>query len=187
MPALRQQIRLCSRAQWIMAATACVLVAGFYLVGYRPTTRRLETLRKLIDESRNQITLASAQTRRLPAVAAELGSLREQLSGSKSLSHRSEIALFLKEIAELGQRASLKLDYKQPDEMTANTLFAQQQIKLKFQGSFASVFSFLRQTESMRQLTRTKSLLIRSEESAPGQVSVEMAMNIYFTSEDSGQ
>ena len=66
---------------------------------------------------------------------------------------------------------------------TRSELFAEQPVSLKFEGDFLSVFSFLRQTEEMQRLTRVRELRLRSDDRAarPGQVEVELSMNIYFS------
>jgi Tfp pilus assembly protein PilO len=61
-------------------------------------------------------------------------------------------------------------------------LFAEQPVSLKFEGDFLKVFSFLRQTEQMQRLTRVRELKIKNNRSnKPGQVEVELSMNINLT------
>jgi Tfp pilus assembly protein PilO len=181
---LQRQIQFCARAQWTLGGAIVVLLGGTYLLGYRPASRELGLLDADIGARQRELAGGSDKTKVLPQLSAEVKTLKARLQGAKTLPNRSDIAQFLKDIAQLSQQSSLKLDYKQVDSTMRGELFSQQQVKLRFEGNFASVFSFLRQTEAMQRLTRTRSINIQRNQGASGTVSVEMAMNMYFTPEE---
>jgi hypothetical protein len=61
--------------------------------------------------------------------------------------------------------------------------FWQMPIELKFEGDFSNVFSFLQQTEAQKRLTRVKKIELKAKDREPGQVQVQLTMNIYYLTE----
>ena len=54
-------------------------------------------------------------------------------------------------------------------------------IDMRFKGTFAELFRFLRQARSMSRLTHVESLNIRNNANLTGACGIDMMMNVYFT------
>jgi Tfp pilus assembly protein PilO len=181
---LRNQLDWCTKAQAILGLTLGVVLVGFYLFGYRPSSGKVSDLQLEIDHKRVALMNNNTQVKILPAVAAAVTELKTRLDKyDKQLPRQQELDRFIKDIDSMVQTGSLQKYSVSPGVLPIRSeMFAEQPVSLKFQGDFIKVFSFLRQTEQMQRLTRVRELKIKSDRAAkPGQVEVELSMNIYFS------
>jgi Tfp pilus assembly protein PilO len=151
---------------------------------YRPSSAKLADLQ--LETSHKQVALINnnTQVRILPAVESAVNELKTRLNNyDKQLPRQQELDRFIKDIDTMVRNASLQKYAVNPSVLPIRSeMFAEQPVSLKFQGDFIKVFSFLRQTEQMQRLTRVRELKIKSDRATkPGQVEVELSMNIYFS------
>jgi Tfp pilus assembly protein PilO len=183
---LQKQITWCTRAQWTLGAVIVALTGGFYLFGYRPITQRQAQLQVQIAARQFELSDTGSKAHVLPQVATEVKILRLKLEGSKRLPKQNDLAQFMRDITQLSSQSSLKNFHVKPDEATRTELYSSMPIKLTFEGDFVNVFSFLRQTETMQRLTRTRSISLTSkgDDDKSGTVKAELSMNIYFSADE---
>ena len=184
MPTLRKQIILFARAQAGLWGVMGALLSGFCLLGYQPARDELDSLNAEMGATQRQLARSHAKTTMLPHLAAEVRSLQAEPFSSRTLSKRDDLGQFLKDLSQQARELSVKLEYAPPDPPVRGELFSQQQIKLRLEGSFDSVFAFLRRIEATQRLTRTKSVEIRRKPGQAGTVNVEIALNVYFAPEE---
>jgi Tfp pilus assembly protein PilO len=179
---LQNQVAWFTRAQWTLAAAMVLLVGGFYLAGYRPESRRLDELKNLLGQHQQELSASQSKTRILPDVASEVERLKVRLEKLKSMPRQQELSQFIKDIAQLGQQASLKRFDLKPGMPARDERFNQLPVQLTFEGDFVNVYSFLRHTEELQRLMRVRGMNIKGKDKL-GQVKVQLAMNIYFAAE----
>ncbi|HEY7088528.1 MAG TPA: type 4a pilus biogenesis protein PilO [Tepidisphaeraceae bacterium] len=184
MPTLQNQIKWSCRAQWTLATAIALLLGGFFLLGYRPQTQRLGTLREQIAQNQRDLSADRDQTKILPRVQSEVEVLRARLARYKALPKQQELPQFLKDVFQLGQQASLKrfdlkpgVPVRDPDQR-----YNELPLRLTFDGDFVNVYSFLRHTEELQRLTRVRAMNVRGKDRG-GLVKVDVTMNIYFAGE----
>jgi len=186
MAALRNQLEWCGKAQAILGVCLIVILGGFYLFGYRPASTKLADLQQMIASKRRDLLDNTAKVKILPDVIVAVNELRSRLEKfDKQLPRQQEMDRFINDINKMVHNASLKKVFVNPAVVPVRSeMFAEQPVQLRFEGDFMNVFSFLRQTEEMQRLTRVKELKVHniSDKTAkPGQVEVELSMNIYFS------
>lgn len=185
MLALESQIKWNARLQKIVISSFVLMIAGFYFLGYLPESRRQRDMMKTVALRTVELRENSQRGMDLTAVAAEVQKLQARLDGSKKLPAQNDLAEFIREMTQLSQQSSLKKFQYKPEPAKRSELFAMLPIQVTFEGDFVSVFSFLRQTESMQRLIRISQLNLRSRDgSATGTVQVELSMNIYFSPDE---
>lgn len=180
MIALRQQGSWCRKAQIIMSAALLVIVGSFYLFGYRPLTAEKKSLAVQVADRQKRLADNSRQLKVLPEVAAEVRDLRARLDGQKKLPRESDLFQFIRDLTRLKQNWSLSRFQYKPEASRRNEYFAQLPIQLSFEGDFVSVYSFLRQIEDLERLTRVRTISLKGRPEQPGEVQVELTMNIYY-------
>ena len=161
-----------------------LLVAGFYLFGYRSQDRRQKELTALLAERERDLKASKTQTRILPEVATEVDRLRARLERSKkSIPKQQDLAPFIREVTQLGQQASLRKPLIEPKPAARGARVSELPISLTFDGDFVNVYSFLRNLEEMPRLTRIRQMKITSKDKT-GQVRGQVLLNIYFQPEE---
>ncbi len=159
-----------------------VLVAAFYLFGYRPTTGRMSDLRAQIETKARELESNQVRTKVRPEVEQMVTDKRRLLAKfDKQLPRNVEWGQFLNDITLLRDQAGLRDCHIIPTGAKPNDLFVEFPINVKFQGDFLSVFSFLRQMEQMQRLTRVRDLTVTTRKPGSGVVDVSLSMNIYYT------
>jgi Tfp pilus assembly protein PilO len=170
--------------QWSLAVATVLLVAGFYLVGYRPQDRRQKELTAMLAERQRDLKASKTQTRILPQVATEVDRLRARLERSKkSIPKQQDLAPFIREVTQLGQQASLRKPLIEPKPAVRGPRVSELPISLTFDGDFVNVYSFLRNVEEMPRLTRIRQMKITGKDKT-GQVRGQVLLNIYFQPEE---
>lgn len=182
MGTLREQIRWYGRGQMVLAGLLALFVAGLWVLGLHPASLRMSELRDQIEARRGELSFNRNRAKNLPIVTMEVEHLRRKLERyGKKMPHGPELGQFIKDLTQISQRVSLRKMQSQPGVPRRNPLFAEMPINLKFEGDFASVFSFLQEAEAMPRLTRVKNMTVKATQPGGGQVQVELAMSIYFS------
>jgi Tfp pilus assembly protein PilO len=177
---LQNHVRWFIRIQWALGALMVVMLGVFLIVGYRPRIARLQQLDEQISQSQYELRESQAKTRILPAVAADVKHLRQQLDASKKLPPQQERPEFMKEVTRLGQLCSLRnLTFKEGMPVRS-ALFCELPVSLSFEGDFLDASNFIWHTEQMTRLSRIRNMTIKATDGALGEVAVQMSMNIYF-------
>ena len=177
---LQNHVRWFIRAQWALGALMVALLGAFFVLGYQPQTARLRQLQQQISQRQYELRQSQEKTRVLPAVAADVKSLRQQLDASKKLPAQQERPQFLKDITALAQQCSLHpFTFKEGMPLRGD-LFCALPVNLGFEGDFLDVFNFLRHTEEMQRLTRIRNMSVKAVDGQLGRVEVQVSMNIYF-------
>src|SRR5690349_16795741 len=138
---LQVQTSWFARVQWTLAAAAVLLAGGFYALGYRPITARLHELRTQIDQHQHDLASGQTQTSILPNVTSQVNLLRLKLDKFKALPRQQELPQFIRDIAQLGQQATLRKFDLKPGVPSRDDRFNELPIQLTFEGDFVSVFS----------------------------------------------
>ena len=180
---LHTNVRWCKRMQFGMGGTLVAVMLVFYMVGYRPQIKQLEAFKSNIQREQNELRDNQNRTRLLPVVAAEVKQLQARVDDSKQLPSQQELPEFLKEVALLAQHASLHGFSVKPGMQSHGDLFDLLPVSLSFDGDYRDVENFLIAAEDMKRLTRIGAISIKNEQGQPGQVQVQLSMNLYFAPE----
>ncbi len=181
MSRLDTQVKTCSRLQWGMGAALALCIVAFVLLYWRPGLKKQDKLREEISRRELELNANRDVNTRLQVVTDNVQQLRLRLDRfDRQLPHREELGQFVKEITTLSQQTSLRRLNNQPGDVRHHELFAERPITLSFEGNFADVFTFLRQAEEMKRLTRVRSLNLRSLDAQQGLVDVQVVLSIYF-------
>jgi Tfp pilus assembly protein PilO len=183
MRALRAQAEWCARAQWILGVSLVVLTLGFWALVYRPNSQKLGDLQMQIDTKRRDVNSNRTRVRILPDVMLAVTEMQARLERfDKKLPRQPDLSTFINDVTAASHQASLRNVAVNPGVPARHEGYAEWPITLKFEGDFTSVFAFLRRAEEMQRLTRVKGLKVQGASATkPGQVQVELSMNIYFS------
>jgi Tfp pilus assembly protein PilO len=183
MQSLQKQIGWYKRAQCILGLTIALGLLGFYLLGYRPTTRWLAALQMQIDSKRRDLSADQNRARNLPAVLREVQRLERSVQDyDRQFPRQVELGQFIKDLTQVSQQLSMQELKLQPLASKRADGFYEQPIQLSFQGDFLNVASFLRQVEDLQRLTRIRRLIIKNKTGKPGVVEVtDMVTSVYFS------
>ncbi|MEO6434773.1 MAG: type 4a pilus biogenesis protein PilO [Tepidisphaeraceae bacterium] len=183
MQALQAQAESGARVQWVLGISLVVMVVGFYAFMFRPSSQRLDDLAMQIDAKRRDLNSNRSRVRILPDVMLAVTEMQARLDRfDKKLPKLPDLSTFMNDVTAASHQASLRNMAMNPGVPVRNNGFAEWPIALKFEGDFNSVYSFLRRAEEMQRLTRVKGLKVQGANAAkPGQVQVELSMNIYFS------
>lgn len=182
MRSIRTQVMLCKRLQLGLLVAAVVILAGFYLVWYRPAANRLKQLNDSISGIQTQLRQNQDQVIRLPVVASEARRLELALNEfPRRFPSQPELGQFIREITQISEQLALQEWKYQPMAPRRTPMYFEMPIQMSFRGNYLDAASFLRQVEQMQRLTRMQRLSIRGKDARTGAVEVEMAMNIYFS------
>jgi Tfp pilus assembly protein PilO len=170
------------RVQWILAGSAALICTAFGLFAYRPMSNQLTGLNDKIDRQRVELASCKNETSVLGSVKSDVARLRARLKEYKVDADRQALGEFYKEIATIQQQNALKNPKSNLLALVKRDRLTEIPIQLDFDGDFANVYSFLRQTEDLPQLTRVpKMKLSRDIGGKNGQVKVQMILNLYTT------
>jgi Tfp pilus assembly protein PilO len=182
MQTLQSHNQRCTRVQWIMAGVMVLIIAAFYMFGFRPLSNRQAALAQDIVAKRTALQTEQDEARKLPEVTMEVNRLRARVEKfDKKMPKQADIGNFIRDINQLSQQTSLKKMTVTPGMPRKTQLYSELPISLNFEGDFVSVHAFLRQAESMQRLTRVRNVNVKNNDPVSGQVQVELSMNIYFS------
>lgn len=174
-------MKLYERLQRGLAVLMVLMVGGFYLLEYRPQERTLRSLREQVTAAQQDLRASQQKARVLPDVASDVRALRARLDRVKRLPPQEELSQTTGELAALGQQLALNNFRLEPGASQRQDLFNSLEVSLNFDGDFVDVVSFLRKADEMQRLTRVKSVQMQAvDKGKPGQVTVQVAMNLYF-------
>lgn len=190
MSSLRTQLEWFTKVQWLLGLCLAMFAVAFFVFGYRPCTVRQSELAQQLDSKRRDLLSNTARVRILPDVERAVNELEVRVDNyDKQLPRQQDLGQFIKDINSVVRDADLRRVAVTPgvphrSELAGNTVVSELPIALRFEGDFLSVFNFLRKTEEMQRLTRVRDLKLKNADRAgskPGQVEVELSMNIYFS------
>lgn len=182
-------IPLCQQSQWINRCQKLLIAVGvsglilFYLILYRPLTNQLNQIHQEIASTESQIRQNQQAAHDLETIKSDIQRLKQQLARSRQLPREQDLAGFLREITGLAQRTGLDKFRCEPANVKRLELCQEMPISLKFSGGFMDVSSFLRQTEEMPRMMRTRGLNIKSKDGKKGLVEAELIVSIFFGAE----
>jgi Tfp pilus assembly protein PilO len=183
MPSLKTQMRWFTRIQQTLVAALVFTAIGFYALAYRPETNRLQALDGRIGQNQRELTSEQSKAKVLPQVQAEINHYTAILADFKKLpATNSDLGQFEVEMSTLSHRYNLQ-GWTCDLQGTPNRdgQFYELPIRVKFDGDFRDVYTFLCKMEDLSRLTRVKKLVIQSSASHDGSVQVEMLMNLYYS------
>ena len=158
------------------------LIAGFFFFGFRPNNQRRNSLRDEIAAKVGLLEANQTKAHGLTSLAVEVDRLRLKLERfNKQLPKTQWIGEFINDTAERSSQFAIKKLMHVPGLMRRTDYYSEIPIVMSFEGEFSNVFGFVRQLEEMPRLSRVKSLKIKARDGKPGQVDVNLAMNIYFS------
>ena len=183
MVSLKNQIRWCTRAQIALGGVLFLIGTGFYFAGYRPITKKIESLDMEIRSMQRELVDNSTKSKILPEVAREVRNLRVRLDGSKQLPKDMDVAGFINDVTRISQSTQLRKPKYDPDNPKRLELFSVYPIRLQLQGNFSNVFAFIRETEALPRLSRIRTINIKNDAASkePGGVIVNLGMDLYFS------
>jgi type IV pilus assembly protein PilO len=181
MMGLKAQIRWCVRAQLVLGGIFLLLLAAFFLFGYRPITGRLQALDTDTQAMQKELRENSTKSQILPAVALEVKNLRLKQKGAKQMPKDMDVAGFITDLTRISQLSQLSKPQYHPDAPKRGELFSLYPITLQLQGNFNNVFNFIRETESLPRLSRVRSIKITADQKQPGVVTVNLGMDLYYS------
>ena len=183
MRALQSHAEWCSRVQYILGVSMAVMVIVFWMFLYRPGSQRLSDLQMQIDSKRRDVHSNRSQVQVLPDVMLKVTEMQAQLDRfDKKLPRQPDLSSFINDVTVASHQASLRNVAVNPGVPARYEGYAEWPIALRFEGDFNSAFAFLRRAEEMQRLTRVKALKVqKASNGKPGQVQVELSMNIYFS------
>src|SRR5215207_4217781 len=108
MVSLKNQIRWCTRAQLALGGMLLLIGTSFYFMGYRPITRKIESLDIEIRSMQRELADNSAKSQILPDVAREVRNLRLRLDGAKKMPKAMDVAGFINDVTRISQSTQLR-------------------------------------------------------------------------------
>lgn len=179
---LRNQVIWCERILYILAGGAALVLLAFYVLGYVPTTRRLEALRLQIQAKQREVQGNMDRSRTLPNLAKEVQRLEESVRiYARQFPRNPELGHFIRDLTEISQRLSLGEWKLAPKTPKRGESYFELPIMMQFEGDFTNAKTFLRQVENMQRLTRVQKLQLKAKDLKSGVVQVEVETNIYFS------
>jgi Tfp pilus assembly protein PilO len=185
MRTLRSQTVWCARLQKVLWVAVVLVAASFYVLRYRPASAEISRLERETNEKRQELRDTEGRASTLQQVIEDVRRLRAALAAGKELPKQKNLPQFIMDVERNSQQAMLKEYSLVPEAAPArHDHFRQLPIKLRFKGDFSNVFAFLQQTEQLQRLTRVRRIDIKSIPNEPGQVNVDLWMNIYYSAEE---
>jgi len=180
---LRAQTEWCAKAQWMLGISLAVGLLSFWVLFYRPSSQKLTDLQMQIDSKRRDLNSNRTRVQILPDVMLAVNEMQTRLERfDKKLPRQPDLSTFINDVTAASHQAALRNVAVNPGVPSRYEGYAEWPIALKFEGDFSSVFAFLRRAEEMQRLTRVKGMKVQSSSAGkPGQVQVELSMNIYFS------
>ncbi len=181
---LQEQIGIWSRVQWAMGIIVLVGAAAFYLLAYRPAAQRLAAANLDIDTKQRALAQSREKARDLPILDREVKDLQKQVHARGKLFPRQpDLGPFIRDLTGISRQLALR-DWKYEHGLPKRgKAYYELPIDMKFESDFVSLASFLKHVEGFERMTRVQRLTVKSKDTVRGDVTVQMAMNIYFAEE----
>jgi Tfp pilus assembly protein PilO len=179
---LQNQINWCGRAQWTMGIIGVIGLVVFYAGWYRPTARKLETLKLQIQSKQRELEQNQDRAKTLPILAFQVQKLAGEVQAyDRQFPKQPDLGRLIKDITQISQQLALQEWKYQPGAPKKGQAFFELPIQMNFSGDFLNVASFLRQVEDMQRLTRVRKLQLKTRDGKAGTVDVDLTMNVYFS------
>ena len=179
---LRNQVIWCERILYILAGGAALVLLAFYVLGYVPTTRRLEALQLQIQAKQREVQGNMDRSRTLPNLAKEVQSLEDRVRMyARQFPRNPDLGNFIHDLTGISQRLSLGEWKLAPKTPKRGESYFELPIMMQFEGEFINAKNFLHEVENMQRLTRVQKLQLKAKDLKSGVVQVEVETNIYFS------
>lgn len=184
MRTMQSQIMWCARMQKALAFLVCTMLLTFYFFSYRPETARLAELKAVTVAHEQELRANQVAASARNEIASRNEKLRQELDRIKKPSKFNEMPDIIKELALMGDQASLrKFDKKVSPLPVRGEMYSEQSCTLTFEGDFVNIFNFLRSMDEMHRLTRVRSMSLKGKDLSGNRVQAEVALNIYYAAE----
>src|SRR5438046_835461 len=131
MRALRTQAEWSARVQLTLGVALIVVLCGFVAFVYRPSSQRLDALRRQSEEQRRQLNSNRMHVAILPDVLLAVNEMRNRLERfDKKLPRQPDLGPFINDITEVSHEASLRKVQVEPGVPVRTDLYTQWPIAL---------------------------------------------------------
>jgi Tfp pilus assembly protein PilO len=171
-----------TRDNLVMLAIMAVLVATAVLVVYRPQQQRITALREEVAQRRTSLASDAQRAAVIPQMIDQVQHMKSQYRNfDRRLPKRKELGGFLKEISNNLAQRQVSNQAIEPGNPQRQELFHTLPIKMRFDSSYLSMATLLKQIDEMERLTRVQKLSISADTQKDAELKIEVLLNIYFT------
>jgi Tfp pilus assembly protein PilO len=179
-------MRLPERQQLIIFGVVFLIVAGFLVLQYYPTLKRIKVLKM---EKQQQSLLNSK-------IITDLGNVKNIAEQAEELKHKigdydlkvpagPDLGRFLQQVAEIMNEQNLQEQLIQPGIEGREGQLVCMPIEIKCKGSLNQIFNFFRSLEKMERIIRIEKVSIRNEAGFSGIITLNARANIFYRPERS--
>ncbi len=184
MATLQSQFGWLSRMQAATWISVAVIGGAIYTFGIRPALNERARVVSATDVQRREIASSRGQVILLPSLERDVVKLQARLATmERQLPRKPDMDQFMRDINRISESAALKKLTVQPGSPRRHDKINEMPIGLTFNGDFANVVQFLRQTEALQRLSRVRSLAIKSSSATAGGVNVDLVVSLFFADE----
>jgi len=172
-PGHKQQVWL-----YVIAVLFC---ADFVFYGYMPSHKRLRSLHEAEIQLENVIRLATAQSKELPALRAQLKKTEEIIAHYDSyVPQDASQGVFLQEIAQVMTGHHLTDQVVVPGKDLDSGGVRCIPVRVNCKGSLKDIFGLFHDLQRMDRLMRIEKVLLQNDRGFTGQVSMETDAVIFY-------
>ncbi|RKY04533.1 hypothetical protein DRP77_03575 [Candidatus Poribacteria bacterium] len=175
------------RKTFLFALAWGVILAGFYLIVWRPQMREIDKLERMIDLNRKSLKMIGDYLQRSPKLSEEM--LDEAERALKAFLARipsdEDVPDVLRRVRSSGGKHGLDITFlreatgrkteKPPGEYLKSTY------KLGARGRFRDVMRFLADLESCERLISIETFSIRRDSSEPWRVNLDLEFSVFYS------
>lgn len=168
--------------KWLyVAALVGVPLASFFLV-FQPQNREIERAKTEIQLKRTMLDKVREETAR----SADLRKSNEEISVAiKSIEARlpsdKEMDLVLRDVAEIAERAGLKLPiFKRGEKALPAGQAMEQPLEVQITGDFDGFYKFLLDIEKLPRIVRIPDIRITRAEEGDGRMQADLTLSVYY-------
>jgi type IV pilus assembly protein PilO len=175
-----RQTTIIRRAQYMFACVSVLGLLAFVFFIFWPSRTEHAQLLQTEAQVQMQIQKNEDAARDLSGIKRDVVKLRNLITTRRQLPRTQDLPGFLRDVTGLSQTAGLRQFVYEPQQQRRLALCNELPIALRFGGTFPEIAAFIRHTEALPRLTRTRRMSIKSKDTRTGMVDVEMTLNIYF-------
>jgi Tfp pilus assembly protein PilO len=169
-----RMLHYCGILVTVLAATAA------YSLLHAPTARAIAETATRIEEVMLSAENAPLIREYHQKVLNRLADVEQRIAAVEArVPDEAEAGAFLKELTQIAAEEQLILKDFQPHKPVVKTGYAEMDVTLKGQGSFASICKFLDRAEKMSRLAKVKALTVSAVDN-PAEYPVDATLTIYF-------
>ena len=147
----------------VLATVVCA--TAMYSLLQAPTAEAVASTSMKIEELTLSVQNAPMIRQQHRSVGQTLREVKKRIASVQQRVPRdADAGVFLKEVTELATAEHLALKDFQPEKPTNKDGFAEMQVTLKGQGTYASVCTFLDRLSSLKRLSKVKDLKVSATE-----------------------